>query len=104
MKVFHRYCNRDVKARNALYTRAKTILRKAGALFFYPMPIETFSHGLGTCRMGKDPSNSVVDPNCRVHGMENLYVIDGSVMPAGGSVNPSLTIAALSLKAAEKLN
>lgn len=103
MKVYHRYCERDVKARNALYSRAKKILRKAGALFFYPMPIETFSHGLGTCRMGKDPENSVVDQNCKVHGMENLYVIDGSVMPSGGSVNPSLTIAALSLKAAEKL-
>jgi choline dehydrogenase-like flavoprotein len=53
--------------------------------------------------MGKDPSSSVVDANCKVHGMDNLYVIDGSVMPSGGSVNPSLTIAALSIKAAEKL-
>jgi len=103
MKVYHRYCERDIKARNALYAKAKDILRRAGALFFYPMPIETFSHGLGTCKMGTDPENSVVDPNCKVHGMDNLYVIDGSVMPSGGSVNPSLTIAALSLKAAEKL-
>ncbi|MCL1833549.1 MAG: GMC family oxidoreductase [Leptospirales bacterium] len=103
LKVYHRYSERDINARNALYSKAKTILRKAGALFFYTMPIETFSHGLGTCRMGKDASNSVVDANCKVHGMENLYVIDGSVMPSGGSVNPSLTIAALSIKAAERL-
>jgi choline dehydrogenase-like flavoprotein len=68
------------------------------------MPIETFSHALGTCRMGKKSETSVVDANCRVHGMENLYVIDGSVMPSGGSVNPSLTIAALSLKAADSLS
>ncbi|MCL1864210.1 MAG: GMC family oxidoreductase [Spirochaetes bacterium] len=103
LRVYHRYSKRDINARTALYSKAKKILRKAGALFFYTMPIETFSHGLGTCRMGKDSSNSVVDANCKVHGMDNLYVIDGSVMPSGGSVNPSLTIAALSIKAAEKL-
>jgi choline dehydrogenase-like flavoprotein len=99
IKVYHRYSERDKIARMALYSKAKMILRKAGALFFYTMPIETFSHGLGSCRMGKDPSNSVVDANCKVHGMDNLYVIDGSVMPSGGSVNPSLTIAAMALKA-----
>lgn len=104
LMVHHRYCDRDIMARTALYGEAKKILRKAGALFFYSMPIETFSHALGTCRMGKKSETSVVDANCRVHGMENLYVIDGSVMPSGGSVNPSLTIAALSLKAADSLS
>lgn len=104
LMVHHRYCERDIMARAALYAEAKKILRKAGALFFYSMPIETFSHALGTCRMGKNPEISVVDANCRIHGMENLYVIDGSVMPSGGSVNPSLTIAALSLKAADSLS
>lgn len=101
MQIFHRYNERDLAARTALYTEAKKILRKAGALFFYSMPIETFSHGLGTCRMGTDSSNSVVDENCKVWGMDNLYVIDASVMPSGGSVNPSLTIAALAIKASE---
>ncbi len=103
MQVFHRYSKRDMEARDALYSEAKKILKKAGALFFYSMPIETFSHGLGTCRMGTDAADSVVDENCKVWGMKNLYVIDASVMPSGGSVNPSLTIAALALKAAEKL-
>ncbi len=103
LQVYHRYNKRDLAGRNALYKEAKKVLRKAGALFFYSMPIETFSHGLGTCRMGTDPSNSVVDENCRVWGMKNLYVIDGSVMPSGGSVNPSLTIAALALKASESI-
>ncbi len=103
LQVFHRYNKRDLAARDALYSEAKKILKKAGALFFYSMPIETFSHGLATCRMGTDPSNSVVDENCKVWGMDNLYVIDASVMPSGGSVNPSLTIAALALKASEAL-
>jgi len=104
LQVHHRYSQRDIAARESLYTEARKILKKAGALFFYNMPIETFSHGLGTCRMGKDIETSVVDKDCRVWGTDNLYVIDGSVMPAGGSVNPSLTIAALALKASEKLN
>ena len=103
LQVFHRYNKRDLAARDALYSEAKKILKKAGALFFYSMPIETFSHGLATCRMGTDPSNSVVNENCKVWGMDNLYVIDASVMPSGGSVNPSLTIAALALKASETL-
>ena len=92
-----------MEARDAFYSEAKKILKKAGALCFYSKPIETFSHGLGTCRMGADAADSVVDENCKVWGMKNLYVIDASVMPSGGSVNPSLTIAALAIKAAEKL-
>ena len=104
LHVYHRYSKRDIMARNALYKEAKRILRNAGALLFYSMPIETFSHALGTCRMGLNPETSVVDENCKVHGMKNLYVIDGSAMPSGGSVNPSLTIAALALKAADSIS
>lgn len=103
LRVYHRYNERDLAARDALYREARKILKKAGAFFFYNMPIETFSHGLGTCRMGRSIENSVVDGNCKVWGTDNLYVMDGSVMPAGGSVNPSLTIAALALKASEEL-
>ncbi|PKL38071.1 MAG: hypothetical protein CVV44_12960 [Spirochaetae bacterium HGW-Spirochaetae-1] len=103
LMVHHRYTARDLAVRKALYGKARGILRRAGALMFYNMPIETFSHALGTCRMGEDSGNSVVDSRCRVWGMDNLYVIDASVMPSGGSVNPSLTIAALALKAADEM-
>jgi len=103
LAIHHRYTKRDIEVRDSLYKKAKKILRKAGALFFVTMPIETFSHALGTCRMGSDAKTSVVDEQCRVHGMENLYVIDASAMPAGGSVNPSLTIAALALKATDSM-
>ncbi len=52
-------------------------------------------HQAGTCRMGNDPKTSVVDKYCRVHDMDNLYVVDGSVHVTNGGFNPSLTIQAV---------
>lgn len=60
-------------------------------------------HHLGTTRMNPDPARGVVDENCRVHDMANLYVAGGSVFPTGGYANPSLTIVALSLRLADHL-
>jgi choline dehydrogenase-like flavoprotein len=60
-------------------------------------------HHLGTTRMNPDPSRGVVDKNCRVHDMANLYIAGGSVFPTGGYANPSLTIVALSLRLADHL-
>jgi hypothetical protein len=92
--VHHTYLERDLQARTALYRQAGRILRRAGALFRLRFPIHTYSHALGTCRMGTDPATSVVDPWCGFHGIPNLFVVDGSFMPSSGGVNPSLTIAA----------
>lgn len=58
-------------------------------------------HLLGTARMGTDPATSVVDPWGRSHEIENLYVVDGSVFVTSGGVNPTNTITALALRAAE---
>jgi len=52
-------------------------------------------HQAGTCRMGNDPKTSVVDKHCRVHDVDNLYVVDGSVHVTNGGFNPVLTIMAL---------
>jgi len=60
-------------------------------------------HHLGTTRMHHDPAHGVVDENCRVHEMTNLYIAGGSVFPTGGYANPSLTIVALSLRLADHL-
>ena len=60
-------------------------------------------HQLGTTRMHRDPARGVVNENCRVHGMTNLYIAGGSVFPTGGYANPSLTIVALSLRLADHL-
>jgi choline dehydrogenase-like flavoprotein len=60
-------------------------------------------HLLGTCRMGTDPSTSVVDPDCRSHDVDNLWICDGSVFPTVGAVNPSLTIQAIATRTAHRL-
>lgn len=59
-----------------------------------------FGHVCGTCRFGDDPATSVLDKNNRAHGLSNLYVVDASFFPSSGGTNPSLTIAANSLRVA----
>jgi choline dehydrogenase-like flavoprotein len=61
------------------------------------------NHQMGTMRMGDDPDTSVVNGDQRFHGIPNLYVIDGSVLPTAGGYNPTLTIQALAWRAAERL-
>lgn len=61
-------------------------------------------HPSGTLRMGNDPRHSVVDAHCRSHDHLNLYVAGAAVFPTMGTANPSLTIAALSLRLAEHLS
>jgi choline dehydrogenase-like flavoprotein len=60
-------------------------------------------HHMGTTRMQRDPSVGVVDENCRVHGVANLYVAGSSVFPTGGTFNPTLTIVALALRLADHI-
>jgi choline dehydrogenase-like flavoprotein len=60
-------------------------------------------HHIGTARMGKDPETSVVDANCKVHHVDNLYIAGSAVFPTSGQANPTLTIAALSLRLADHL-
>lgn len=57
-----------------------------------------FGHPLGTCRFGAAPETSVLTPENKVRGTENLYVVDGSFFPSSGGVNPSLTITANALR------
>lgn len=59
------------------------------------------SHLHGTCRMGDDPSRSVVDRWCRSHDVPNLWVADGSVFPTSGGYNPTLTILANAYRVAD---
>jgi choline dehydrogenase-like flavoprotein len=61
------------------------------------------AHALGSMVTGTDPQTSVVDPDGKVHGMANLYVGDGSVLPRSSRVNPALTIYAWGLRLGEHL-
>lgn len=61
------------------------------------------SHYLGATRMGRDPQKSVVDSNCKVHSVSNLYVAGGSTFSASGSANPTYTIVALAISLADHL-
>jgi choline dehydrogenase-like flavoprotein len=96
----------NVSAHLELIRVARRIFRQAG----YPivltqrMGIETNSHQCGTARFGTDPTTSVLDPFCRTHEIENLYVVDSSFFPSSAAVNPALTIAAQALRVAERLS
>lgn len=61
------------------------------------------NHQLGTTRMSKDRNDGVVDPNCRVHGLTNLYIIGGSILPTVSWANPTFTVLALTLRLANYL-
>jgi choline dehydrogenase-like flavoprotein len=58
-------------------------------------------HHMGTTRMADSPEHGVVDANCRVHGVANLYIAGSSVFTTGGASNPTLTIVALALRLAD---
>ena len=60
-------------------------------------------HVMGTCRMGTDPRTSVVDPDLRLHGHGNCFLLGASVFPSVGTANPTLTLAALSLRAVDPI-
>ena len=62
------------------------------------------NHHMGGTRMSDDPNYGVVDKNCKVFGIKNLYMAGSSVFPTGGYSNPTLTIVQLSLRLAEYLN
>jgi choline dehydrogenase-like flavoprotein len=74
--------------------------------FLHPrgeVPIQVMANQCGTCRFGEDPATSVLDPNCRTHEVENLYVVDGSFFPSNASVSPALTIMANALRVGDRI-
>ena len=67
------------------------------------IPVAGVAHQAGTCRFGADPATSVLDVDCRAHELDNLYVVDTSVFPSIGAVNPALTAMANSLRVGDHL-
>jgi choline dehydrogenase-like flavoprotein len=69
------------------------------------MPASTSGgwHHMGTTRMNEDPKQGVVDGNCKVHGIQNLFIAGSSCFPTGAGVNPTFTIVALSIRLADHI-
>lgn len=62
------------------------------------------SHQMGTTRMGISPKDGVVDGNCKVFGIDNLYIAGSSVFPAAGNAHPTFTVLALARRLSDHLN
>jgi choline dehydrogenase-like flavoprotein len=67
------------------------------------IPLAGVAHQNGTIRFGRDPESSALDPNCRAHEVDNLYVVDGSFFPSSAAVNPALTIMANALRVGDHI-
>ena len=88
-----------LREHRALVRRFRRDLLHAGMLAFAKsIPLSGTAHACGSLAMGEDPADSAVDAQGKVHGMRNLYVVDGSVLPRSSRVNPSLTIFAWALR------
>jgi choline dehydrogenase-like flavoprotein len=107
------YSETNAAAKQQLQAKLKSMLGKLdmnpGHLihrFAYmknDIPVAGCAHQAGTCRFGTDPATSVLDVNCRAHELDNLYVVDTSVFPSIGAVNPALTAMANSLRIGDHL-
>ena len=107
------YKSSNDKEAEGLYDELKKVLNHIGLAehhvfdknFYMAMniPIAGVAHQAGTCRFGTDPATSVLDPNCKAHELDNLYVVDTSFFPSIGAVNPALTAIANAMRVGEHI-
>jgi len=107
------YTPTNGEPKKRLYAKLKSILAKLDmdpdhllhrfAYMKNDIPVAGVAHQAGTCRFGTESEASVLDPNCKAHELDNLYVVDTSVFPSIGAVNPALTAMANSLRAGDHL-
>ena len=96
----------DIQNMEFFRQKSIEILEAAGATSVWAGPVRDSTggaHNRGTCRMGNDPSTSVVDRYHRAHDVPNLFIVDGSNLVTGGRNHPTMTIQALAFRAAEHL-
>lgn len=93
------------KVAKYLARRAKEVMQKLGAedLVVSSSGDPATNLVAGGCRFGNDPKTSALDKNCRIHGVDNVFVTDGSCMPTGGSVPYTWTIYANSFRVAREI-
>jgi choline dehydrogenase-like flavoprotein len=101
--LHHRFGQHDRSRGQKLGRLMAWILKNAGARFCavkaFPSE-EHVAHQCGTLRFGKESAHAVTDPDCRVFGQPNLFVVDASVFPTSLGVGPALTIMANALRVA----
>ncbi len=113
LRVDGRYCQADIDAaeRTLQLIAAELARTGVGQLTWRPETLEEDlmrygaygGHHIGTARMGANPKTSVVDADCRVHSVQNLYLAGSAVFPTSSQANPTLTIVALALRLADRL-
>jgi choline dehydrogenase-like flavoprotein len=99
------YRPNNAASHERLVTEMKRILRKLGfwVVVAHSHKEKNTTHQCGTLCFGRDPRTSVLDPFCRTHDVENLFVVDASFFPSSAAVNPGLTIAAQALRVADHI-
>ncbi|MEO8481487.1 MAG: GMC family oxidoreductase [Acidobacteriota bacterium] len=99
------YRPNNVTAHNRLVAETTRILKRLGfwKVMTHSHKARNTTHQCGTMCFGTDPRASVLDPFCRTHDVENVFVVDGSFFPSSAAVNPALTIAAQALRVADHL-
>jgi choline dehydrogenase-like flavoprotein len=103
-ELHHKFGPYDLERGKWLSRLMRKILRNAGALLCLAKTFpshEHVAHQCGTLRFGNAPDHAVVDPNCRLFGQPNVFVVDGSFFPTSLGVGPALTIMANALRVAE---
>jgi choline dehydrogenase-like flavoprotein len=93
------------RAHRRLVREMRRILRRLGywVVMTHSHKSKNTTHQCGTLCFGTDPRTSVLDPFCRSHDVENLFVVDASFFPSSAAVNPGLTIAAQALRVADHI-
>jgi choline dehydrogenase-like flavoprotein len=110
LRIRWRYGERDLETvRRTLEVLGRDLAAHRGGRVHVP-DVEAMSgigvtpgHHMGATRMSIDPHDGVVDANCRMHGVDNVYLAGSSVFPTGGAANPTFTVVALSLRLAQHL-
>lgn len=99
------YRPNNVAAHEELVRRFRRILGQLGfwKVMAYSHKTRNTTHQCGTLVFGTDPRTSVLDPFCRTHDVDNLFVVDASFFPSSAAVNPGLTIAAQALRVADHI-
>jgi choline dehydrogenase-like flavoprotein len=99
------YRPNNVRPHALLVSEAVRMLRKLGfwKVIRHSFKNENTTHQCGTLVFGSDPRTSVLDPFCRTHDIDNLFVVDASFFPSSAAVNPGLTVIAQALRVADHL-